>query len=400
MSAWIVAGLGVTQIIGYGTLYYAFAILAPAMSRDLGATLPWLFGVFSIATLAFGLIGPASGRAADRHGGPWVMAAGSLAAAVMIAATALAPERWTFAAAVIVTQATAAFVLYETSFVTLVQHDAADARRRITHLTLIGGFASTIFWPLTSSLLTILDWRQILVVFALAHALVCLPIHLAIARQRTRQHSRTIVAGDGAVAVSPQHGVLAREQRRRGQLLAMLAFALGGVALSGLLVHLVPMLAAAGLGTAASAVAALFGPAQVASRLINLGVGARLSAAAVGVIAASLIALGLVVLLAGGMMLWPAVAFAVLLGLGSGLTSVVRGTLPLALFGSDGYGRLLGQFTLVRVVAGAMAPLGMSLLFDAIGIWPTLVVTAAIMAASVAAFLMLHRLARPPSTGG
>lgn len=388
----VVVGLGVTQIIGYGSLYYAYALLVPSIARDIGTSVPWLFGVFSGATLAFGLMGPVSGRAADRYGGPRVMAAGSAAAAISLGAMALAPEPWSFAAAVVVMQLASALVLYETAFVTLVQLDAADARRRITHLTLIAGFASTIFWPLTSWLLSVMDWRQVLLVFALAHALVCLPIHALIARPGAMVRPST-AEGAPDVPVAPvEPPQLAISERRRGIALAMAGFALSGVVLSALSFHLVPMLVTAGLGGAASGVAALFGPAQVASRLINLGFGARLTAVALVSIATALVFGGLAVQLLGGMSVGPAIVFSVLLGLGSGLMSVARGTVPLALLGPEGYGRMLGQFTLVRVLASAMAPVAMSLLFEAIGIHGALAVTAAIMAASLTAFLILLRL--------
>ena len=389
-SLWAVLGLGVTQNIGYGTLYYAFAILAPQISRELTVSEPWLFGAFSVATLGFGLVGPVAGRMADRRGGARALAAGSLVSALALAGMAVAPERWSFALALVISQLAAAFTLYEIAFVTLVQLDPIDARRRITHLTLIAGFASTMFWPLTSWLAGILDWRGVLWVYAALNLAVSLPIHLALASLGQRSSSRR--AGNAPVAsVEPR---LPEADRPRGLALTMIGFALSGVVLSGLSVHFVPLLAGAGLSTAASAVAVLFGPAQVASRLINLGFGSSLPATRLAVVAIALVVAGLLVFGVAGASFAAAVAFTVLLGLGSGVTSVVRGTVPLALFGSAGYGALVGRITRVRMVATSLAPVLVAIAIERWGVGGAIWLMLALALAGLLAFVVLERLAR------
>ena len=139
-------------------------------------------------------------------------------------------------------------------------------------------------------------------------------------------------------------------------LLMMAGFAIGGLVLSSILIHMVPLLTAIGLGTAGTLVATLFGPSQVASRLINMLFGGRLSQALLAVIATLLLAVGLAVLLATAPSLPGIAAFVVLFGLGSGLVSIVGGTLPLEMFGRQGYGSRVGWMSAARQFSSSFAP--------------------------------------------
>jgi MFS family permease len=347
--------LGVTQIIGYGTLFYSFAILAPAMSADLDLPEQWVFGALSLALFLGSLLAPTAGRMADRHGAGRVMTVGSAAAALALAACALAPERFSFVAALVAMELASCFVLYATAFVAIVQIGPVGAQRSITHLTLIAGFASTIFWPVTTWLHGFLDWRAVYFVFAGLNLLICLPIHawlLGLSRRRQ-------VLAPGLPASAPtlaQAAPLDPARTRIVFLLMMAGFAIGGLVLSSVLIHMVPLLTALGLGAAGTLVATLFGPSQVASRLINMVFGGRLSQALLAVIATLLLAVGLAVLLATAPSLPGIAAFVVLFGLGSGLVSIVGGTLPLEMFGRQGYGSRVGWMSAARQFSSSFAP--------------------------------------------
>jgi len=155
----VVLALGATQVIGYGTLYYAYAILAPAIAGEFGTSLTSLYAIFSVGLLAGGLVAPQFGAWMDRYGAPRIMAAGSLVMAILVGGLAAAPTLWTFGACVIAIEVVGIAVLYDAAFATLAALGRAEARRAITHLTLIAGFASTIFWPLTGWLVEVLGWR-------------------------------------------------------------------------------------------------------------------------------------------------------------------------------------------------------------------------------------------------
>lgn len=393
--------LGATQIAGYGTLYYSFAILAPAMAAEFLLPEQWVFGAFSAALLAGSLLAPTAGRWADRFGAGRVMALGSLAAAAALAAAALAPERITFLAALVAMELASCFVLYSTAFVAIVQIGPARAQRSITHLTLIAGFASTLFWPLTAALHAQLSWREVYLVFAAINLIVCLPIHAWLNRLSRRRNA--LFAADPQDA-SPQEadaGMAARGRPRLVFGLVLAGFALEGFVLSAVLVHMVPLLGALGLGAAAAFVATLFGPSQVASRLINMVFGGRLRQTLLAIISASLLTLGLAVLTTSAPWLPGAVAFLVLFGLGSGLASIVGGTLPLELFGREGYGARLGWISAARQFSAAFAPFALAFTMAQVSVTAALWSIAGVGAAAVAAFAAIALVGtRPQASGG
>ena len=347
--------LGVTQIVGYGTLYYSFAILAPAMALDLGLPHQWVFAALSLALFLGSLLAPAAGRMADRLGAGHVMTVGSASSALALAACALAPERISFIAALVAMQLASCFVLYATAFVAIVQIGPLGAQRSITHLTLIAGFASTLFWPVTTWLHGFLDWRAVYLVFAGLNLLLCIPIHAWLMHlSRARQ---VLGSNAPAAALAPLRTMPLEPARIRLVFALMMAgFAIEGFVLSAVLLHMVPLLTALGLGMAGTLVSTLFGPSQVASRLVNMLFGGRLSQAILAVIATVLLAVGLAVLLLTAPSLSGIAAFVVLFGLGSGLISIVGGTLPLEMFGRQGYGSRVGWMSAARQFSSSFAP--------------------------------------------
>ncbi len=152
-NAGAIWALGATQIIGYGTLYHSFSILAPSIAADLGVAVEWVYGCISLALLAGGLVSPWAGGLADRIGAGRVMSLGSVGAASALLICGLAQSTIAFLGGMILVELASAFVLYATAFAFLAQTTGANAQRSITYLTLIAGFALTIFWPLTSWLL-------------------------------------------------------------------------------------------------------------------------------------------------------------------------------------------------------------------------------------------------------
>ncbi|MBX3530139.1 MAG: arsenite efflux MFS transporter ArsK [Rhizobiaceae bacterium] len=385
--------LGLTQVVGFGTLFYSFAILAPAISVELAVPAQWPFGALSVALLFGSIISPAAGRMADRFGAGRMMTAGSAAAALTLAAAGLAPERWSFATALVAMELASCFVLYATAFVAVVQLGPAGGQRGIVHLTLIGGFASTVFWPLTTALHEQLSWREVYLVFAALNLCLCLPIHWWIARLSGRRLAATAGAVGAEDRPAPPS---APPARRRAIFLLMLAgFAVEGFVLSAVLLHMVPLIGALGLGAAGVLVSTLFGPAQVASRLINMTFGGTLRQTALVIIAATLLPTGIAVALGFAPTTAGIAAFVILFGLGSGLLSIVTGTLPLEVLGREGYGASVGWMSAARQFTTAFAPFVFAVLMAEMGVRPSLGLLLALAGCGIALFALLAWMTRP-----
>jgi MFS family permease len=383
-----ILALGVTQIIGYGTLYYSFSILAPDVAAHFSWPIEWIFGALSVALLIGGLTAPWLGEMFDRAGAGPVMTVGSAIAAAALAACALSPAAVVYVVALTVMQIAANLVQYGAAFALLVQLRPQTAARSITYLTLIAGFASTIFWPITAWLHAHLSWQNIYLVFAAMNLFVCLPLHAWLARGARKGR----VGGHAdAPRLSP---TLPQEHRRLGFLLMVTGFSLISVSCAAVLVHMVPLLTGLGLGSSAALVGALFGPAQVASRVINMAAGRNFPALKLSMVSAMLIAIGIFILPVSAPSAIGAMAFAILFGMGNGLLSIASGSLPLQLFGSEGYGRLQGRMMSARLVLSAVAPFLLAISMTRLGIVPSLTVIAALGGLATASFVAIGWIAR------
>lgn len=389
LPIYTIAGLGITQIVAYGTLYYSFSILAPQMARDFSLSSEWIFGALSVALLIGGLSAPLLGRLIDKFGAGQIMTLGSLFAATALAICSLSSDRGAFILSLTLIEVTANLVQYGAAFALLVQIKPAVAQRSITYLTLIAGFASTIFWPITASLQQHITWQQIYIIFAGMNLIICLPIHFMITRSVKVSMRKRV---NGTSAKSHKVGSLTQKNRRRGFLFLLVGLSLQALVSSAILVHMVPLLSSLSLGATAAIIGSLFGPSQVASRLINMFYGRNITPIMLAAISAGLISLSVCVLIIGEPTIISAVAFACLFGLGNGLFSIVSGTLPLALFGSVGYGSLQGKIMSGRLIVSAAAPFALAMAMSTIGTIWALFSMAGIVSVSVFAFVSIRRL--------
>jgi MFS family permease len=365
VSALAVWALGVTQIVGYGTLYYAFTILTPAIGLSYGWNRDLAFAALSAALLVSGFFAPFAGRLLDRFGAARVMALGSVLAAATLAGCAIAADGTVFVIVLVAMQMASTTILYAAAFAALVELGGRGAQKSITHLTLIAGFASTVFWPFTGVLAESFSWQQIFLVFAALHIVMCVPLHLWLAAHS--KHRRVAHGTDGGSRHAEIRPALPSELQRYASALLLFGFAIEGFILSGVLLHVVPMLEALGLAAVSLLVTSLFGPSQVLSRVVNMLFGKGLRQTHLAIIAAGLLPSGLVALAATAPSPLGAVVFAILFGLGSGLTSIVAGSLPLELFGTRRYGTRLGSLSSARQIAAALAPFAVASLVTLAG---------------------------------
>ncbi len=352
----LVIGLGVGQVVSWGALIYAIAVLGAPMAADFDVSKTVIFGAFSLSLVISGLAGPRVGRLIDRRGGRYVLSLGSVGAALSLGALALAPSIVLLFLAWILAGAARALTLYEAAFATLSQHTGKSFRNAVTAITLLGGLAGTVFFPLSLLGLEHLGWRVTLGVFAALELLLCLPLHLT-----------CIPAGPGRRAIepeSPRNSTAARTPSASGASFAALStsFALSAFITSAISVHVVNLLQTRGLSLAAAVlVASLIGPMQLAGRLLEFVIGRRFSSVIVGAVTLLLLVFSLSSLAAVNAALSTALLFALTYGCANGIQTIVRGTVPAELFGREDYGHMVGRLAAPSFLARAVAPIGLTL---------------------------------------
>ncbi|KPF47428.1 MFS transporter [Rhizobium sp. AAP43] len=384
-------GLGVTMTIGYGTLYYSFSVLAPEIAREFGWGESFVFGIFSAGLLAGAVVASPLGRLVDHVGARIVLSLGSLAAAAVLTLLGLMQNAGHFMVLAVAAECIALAVQYEAGFAALAQIHGREARAHITLVTLIAGFASTIYWPLLQWLLTQITWREIYFALAVMNVAIALPIHLALPQRRT---DRQDVSGQvEAVADSvPDNG-------RQAMVLMAVAFAAGGFVVSAVGATLLVLLDSLGYeATVATLAGSLIGPSQVAARLLGYVRRNLFSPPVTAVVAAAAMALGLTLLL-GGALMGPlsafALSFALFYGAGQGLTSIARGVLPLHYFGAAGYGRRTGILASARIVLSAVAPVTVIWLNEVSGAVAAIACILVAACVSLGAIATLAAVAKP-----
>ena len=380
----IVIALGVSQIIGYGTVFYGYPIFAPTMAADFGVDEALVFGLLSVGLLISGLAGPWLGRTMDRLGAARVMAVGSVLAALLLTCMAIAPEVWSFSLAVLALLTISPTVFYSAAFVAAAAASPTQARRLITNITLIAGFSSSLFWPLSGFLLEAIGWRWTLILYASANIVIGLPLHLLVARLTGPVPSRMARSGDASAArqtVGPS--------RRRTFWLVSLSYGLSALPASAMAVHIVPVFQSLGLGSTAYLISMLFGPAQVIARLVDSIFWRGFHPLVTALIAFGSIAICMGVLVLPLPPIAAALAFALFFGIGQGLTSIVIGTLPLALFGHEGYGEIVGRIGLVRLLFSSGAPFLLSIMLASIGIGPAFTILFVVALCAIVPLLIM-----------
>lgn len=389
----LIVALGTTQTIAWASSYYLPAILAAPIARDLGLAPTYVFGALSGALVISGLLGSRVGHAIDTFGGRGLLAISNLVFAAGLLLLSFAQGAAVLIAAWMLLGLGMGMGLYEAAFATLARIYGAGARKSITGITLIAGFASTLGWPLTTWLDSEYGWRVACQVWALIHILLALPLNLLLPRAVPQDQE----AQPGS-ALGQRSG---RQSETFAMVLLAYMFAAASFVSSGISAILPTMLVAFGASPAEALLAgALVGPAQVGARLLEAGWLGRFHPLLSARLAMLMNPIGVVALVAGGPFLAP--AFTVLYGAGNGIITIARGTLPLALFGPTGFGRRVGMISLPSRMTGALAPLALGLMVEQIGssaLWISAL-------ASISAFfaLLLLRADRttsePLQTGG
>jgi MFS family permease len=378
----IVWALSVTQIVSWGSLFYAFSVLIAPIEHSTRWGRDTVVGAFSVGLLVAGIGTLPVGMLIDRIGGRTVMTLGSILAAVLLLVLARTESILVFYLVWTGIGVTMAMLLYEPAFAVIYASFGAEARRGITALTLTAGFASTVFWPLSQWLVDAAGWRDAVSLFGLANLAVCAPLHWFCLPARGAPKRRAALE---SVATA---GVLGRLVRNRVFWLLALAFTANMLAFSALSVHLIPLLQERGLSPRdAVLLAAVVGPMQVAGRVLELSVGRRFPTAHVGIAALALLPVALAALALAGSAWLPLLVFAMLYGASNGIMTIVRAVIPAEQFGRESYGAINGALSAPVILSRAAAPIAASVLWSASGSYASVVWTLAVLGAiAVAGF--------------
>lgn len=377
----IILALGTTQTLAWASSYYLPALLADPMAHDLGISTNWIFGAFSASLVIAAMLGPRIGRQIDLVGGRQVLSASNLTIAAGLVLLGFSQSAAVMAFAWLVLGIGMAMGLYDAAFAALGRIYGTEARRPITGITLMAGFASTVGWPLTAWGLAHFGWRETCFAWAAANILIGLPLNFVMlpaikgAKQAAARAEKPHVPLD------------------RTMILLAFVFAAVWTVTGAMAVHFPRILEATGAThVEAIAAGALIGPAQVIARILEASVLSRFHPLWSTRLACLTHPIGAAVV---GFFGAPAAStFALLHGSGNGILTIARGTLPLAIFGPKDFGYRLGIIGAPARMAQAVAPLAFGLLIDVMGA-KVLMVSSALSLSALAALFLIRTAPRP-----
>ncbi len=385
--------LSFAQLVSWGAIYYSFTLFLEPMEAELGVARTDLTGALTLGLLISGIGSLPVGALIDKGHARVLMTVASLIGSALLLAWSQVETMTQFygiwAALGIVHAAT----LYEPAFAVLVRTLGDLAPRSIAAMTLVAGFASTAFIPLTHVLIEGFGWRGALVGLAAANLIAAL-IHFI----SLRGQARDIPSPDHPSPdhPSPDHGassrpgVLRAAVKRPAFWWLSLAFTAGWFTTAAVTFHIVPMLAERGyaLAIAVSAVA-LIGPAQVAGRVLITIVAPSMELLTTGCIALGLPALGLIFVLIGPDGFWVIAVFAICFGIGNGIATIVRANAVAEIIGRAGFGAINGVMNVPVSAARALAPSAASAIWIVSGSYhPVLWLLSLVCALGVLAFVI------------
>ncbi|MGK7378016.1 MFS transporter [Planococcus sp. 1R117A] len=379
--------LGLSQLICWGISYYLIAAFGEVISGDLNWSRTLVFGGFSAALVIMGLTSPLTGKLIDQYSGRFVMSAGSILLAIGCSGIALSQSLLVYYLSWIVLGFAMRLTLYDAAFASLVRIAGSGAKRSISQITLLGGLASTIFWPIGFFLAESFGWRAALLVYA-GFALLTLPLHLAIPQERFTEGNSAVSSDKGALS---KMNLTGRERFISGSLYALI-FSLLSFLNSAMSAHMIGILSGLGLAAAVSVwISTLRGIGQSLARVTEVLFGSRLHPFTLTIWASGLLPICFIFGLFSGKLIMTAFIFAFLYGAGNGLMTIVRGSLPLVLFDNSTYGSFAGKLLMPSFLLSAIAPIVYSLIIEKYGEQAALALSATLAFTVFSAAVLLKK---------
>ena len=382
--------LGLIQILGWGTTYYAPALAAPLIAAEQGWSLTFAVSGITIGLVVAGLCSPVSTRLVHRFGGHVAIAIGALVTAIGLAALALVTHQTAYVGAWIWLGIGMSLVLSDPSYVALARIFRDQARKPMVLISMMAGLAGSISWLSTHLLMQDGNWRTPFLLYAALFALVAAPL-VALVLPRPQGTA----AGDARRAPSSEPAATGWPPRGAPLWLQFAGFSAYAFTISATLTHFIPMTQRSGIDMGvAVAVAMLLGPMQLLVRLFELLFGQHFHPLLITRFAVATILTGLVIVFVAGFSIPTLVVFVLLVGLANGVMTIARGVLPLALFGHVGYPRAAGPLAFANLGSQAAGPLLLAVVIEHGSDRLALAVLAGAVAVAVACFAALRR---PPS---
>lgn len=377
----LVVCLGLSQIVGWGTMHYLIGLFAAPIGRELGWSAAFVQGGFSLGLVTMGLVSFRVGRWIDRHGGRAAMMVGCWCGAAGCALLATTHSQAQFLAAWVLLGLGMRLALYDAAFAALAHVGGAAARRPISVITLFGGFASTVFWPLGQWLQSAAGWRGALWAYAALLAASSL-LHLALPRGAASHGASQ--AGQASTAPA----VMVPGAKLLYGTIALCVLFLQTAMASQFLELL------RGLGwsaVVAVTISSLLGVGQFVGRGAVVVWAHRMNPVRLNLVPSALQCLCFMLYLGCGSSLVGAAAFAFLYGLGNGIATITRGAMPLVLFDAGNYGGMVGAILKPAFAVSAAAPLVFAVLIERGGHRAAATVALVIALTVLAAAVVLHR---------
>lgn len=384
----VVAALAITQTVGWGVLYYAFAVFLGPLQRDLHASAGQVTGAFTLAVLITGLAAPLVGRWLDRYGGRGLMTAGSVAGTLAMLAWSRVADVPSLYLVLAVIGVASALTLYEPAFAVVVAWFDPDRRAgALLAVTLVAGFASTIFMPLTALFVERYGWRTASVLLAVIFGMTTIPLHALFVR-RPRQAGP--MEREPAEEAARDRVTVKQAARGRAFWLLAVAFVAHSAAIAIMAVHLLAYLVELGHSpTFAAAVTGLLGVLSVTGRLVATGLQRRFRPATVTAAVFALQAVAVAVLPPVGAGTAGAIACVIAFGIGFGVGTIARPLLIAERYGSPAYATIAGTLALPIILAKALGPLGAAVLSQSLG-YPAVMLVVAACSLAASALLIAY----------
>lgn len=397
---WVLAG---TATISYGALFYSFAVMVVPMREDFGASTAELSGALTLSLAITGLAAVPAGRWLDRRGARGLMTGGSLVAGLSVAAWSRAENLPQLYLAFVGMGLAGAAVMYEPAFAVINTWFDRDRHDALLTLTVIAGFSSTIFLPLSQVLVDSVGWRDAVLVLAALAGVCAVPHHLVLRRAPADlglhadgvppdETGPTLDTVALVAAISRPADARTAWRNSAVRLLTAAVF-LETVAVTVVAVHLVSYLRDDGFAAGTAAVAAgLLGAMQVAGRITLTRIARRWGVARTAAVMVGGQSLGVAALFA---LPHPAnaVAFVVLFGAGYGVMSIARPALLGAYVARPIFASVSGVQTLVLNAGRVVAPVSAAAFISLAGYGPTFLIVATCALLTCALLLAADRAA-------